>query len=118
MKTFETLSEAMNDLKTRGYGSDFNLHPEWIENVPMNLRLGPAQFHIDEVHRFEGMTNPDDSAVLYAISTPQGVKGVLVDAYGAYAESLSTEMIKRLRVDSKTEHGPTDSAAKAHNKKV
>src|SRR3954471_16532468 len=101
MKTFETLSEAMSDLKTRGYASDFNLHPEWIENVPLNMRLGPSQFHIDEVHRFEGMTNPDDSAVLYAISTPQGVKGVLVDAYGAYAESLSVEMIKRLRVDAK-----------------
>jgi len=43
---------------------------------------------------------------------------VLVDAYGVYADSLSTEMIKRLRVDSKTEHGSTDNAAKAHNKKI
>ena len=118
MKTFETLSQAMADLKERGYSSDFNLHPEWIEFVPMNLKLGPSQFHIDEVHRFEGMTDPSDSSVLYAISTPQGVKGVLVDAYGAYAESLSTEMIKRLKVDSHTEHGPTDEASTAHKKKL
>jgi hypothetical protein len=118
MKSFETLSQAMNALKERGYNSDFNLHPEWIEFVPMNLKLGPAQFHVDEVHRFEGMTNPDDSAVLYAISTPQGVKGLLVDAYGAYSESLSSEMIKRLKVDSKTDHGPTDEASTAHKDKL
>ena len=104
MTPFTTLSEAMKDLKDRGYVSDFNLHPEWIESVPLNLKLGPAQFHVDEVHRFEGMTNPDDSSVLYAISTSLGVKGLLVDAYGVYAESLSPEMINRLKIDKKTSH--------------
>jgi len=101
---FETLSEAMNSLKQRGYNSDFNLHPEWIECVPMDLKFGASQFHVDEVHRFEGMTSPDDSSVLYAISTPQGVKGLLVDAYGVYADSLSSEMINRLKIDKKTNH--------------
>jgi hypothetical protein len=104
MKSFETLSEAITDLKARGYTSDFNLHPEWIECVPLNVKLGPSQFHVDEVYRFEGMTNPDDSSVIFAISTPQGVKGILIDAYGVYSESLSREMIKRLKIDSKTSH--------------
>jgi hypothetical protein len=54
------------------------------------------------VHRFEGMTSPDDSSVLYAISSTGGLKGVLVDAYGAYTESVSTEMIKKLQVDKNT----------------
>jgi hypothetical protein len=104
MKSYETLTEAILDLKSRGYNSDFNLHPEWIECVPLNVRLGPGQFHVDEVYRFEGMTNPDDSSVIFAVSTPQGVKGVLIDAYGVYAESLSAEMVKRLKIDSKTSH--------------
>jgi hypothetical protein len=104
MKPFESLSEAMNELKSQGYTSDFNLHPEWIECIPLNIRIGPAQFHVDAVYRFEGMNNPDDSSVLYAISTGQGVKGVLVDAYGVYSSSLSSEMIKRLKIDSKTSH--------------
>jgi hypothetical protein len=50
------------------------------------------------------MTDPDDSAVLYAISSPTGAKGVIVDAYGAYSESLSRSMIEKLRIDSKTGH--------------
>ncbi|HTH56551.1 MAG TPA: hypothetical protein VL728_10945 [Cyclobacteriaceae bacterium] len=103
MKTFETLSEAITDLKNRGYLNDFNLHPEWIECPPVGLKLKPDEFHVDEVHRFEGATNPDDSAVLYAISSST-MKGVLVDAYGAYSGSLSDEMITRLRIDKNTLH--------------
>jgi hypothetical protein len=103
MKIFETLTEAITDLKSRGYSEDFNLHPEWIEYSPMNLRLKPAEFHIDEVHRFEGATNPDDSAVLYAISSDL-IKGLLVDAYGVYSGSLSNEMINRLTIDKDTKH--------------
>ena len=104
MKVFETLTEAITDLRNRGYVHDFNLHTEWIECQTLNLQLKPADFHVDEVHRFEGMNNPDDSSILFAIQSPNGVKGVLVDAYGVYAEALSSEMIKRLTIDARTSH--------------
>mgnify|MGYP005867477985 FL=1 len=55
---------------------------------------------MDEVHRFEGMTSPDDSSILFAISSTSGVKGVLVDAYGVYADAISPVMIQKLRIDS------------------
>lgn len=102
MKTFDTLSEAMFYLKNRGYVQDFNLHPDWIECPPLKLKLEPDQFHVDQVHRFEGMTNPDDSAILFAISSSNGVKGLLVDAYGPYADSLSPIMVQKLTIDSRT----------------
>lgn len=103
-KIFETLSEAVDDLRKRGYEHDFNLKSEWIECQLLNLQLKPSDFHVDEVHRFEGMNNPDDSSILFAIQSPNGVKGVLVDAYGAYTEALSSEMIKRLTIDARTSH--------------
>ena len=102
MKTFDTLSEAITELKKQGYDNDFNLHPEWIECPPLKLRLAPEEFHVDSVHRFEGMTNPDDSSVLYAIASPSGIRGLLVDAYGAYSESVSPTMIARLKIDKST----------------
>ncbi|HEY9044927.1 MAG TPA: phosphoribosylpyrophosphate synthetase [Ohtaekwangia sp.] len=102
MQSFETLSEAINYLKSKGYTNDFNLHPDWIECAPLNIKIHPQEFHVDAVHRFEGMTNPDDSTVLFAISSTSGVKGLLVDAYGAYTESLSSLMVDKLRVDRST----------------
>jgi hypothetical protein len=104
MKTYETLSEAMQALEARGYIADFNIHPEWIESPTLGIKLSPDEFHVDEVHRFEGMTDPDDSAVLYAVSSTAGMKGLLVDAYGAYSSYLSSSMVQKLNIDSKTKH--------------
>lgn len=102
MKTFETLSQAVTHLEREGYTHDFNLHPEWIECPPLNKKFSPEEFHVDQVHRFEGQTNPDDSSILFAISSSDGVKGLLIDAYGPYSDSLSPLMIKKLTIDSHT----------------
>jgi hypothetical protein len=121
MDTFETLSEAMIALKKSGYDQDFNLHSEWIESSGGLVKFKPEEFHIDEVHRFEGMTSPDDSAVLYAISTSRGMRGLLVDAYGAYADALSPIMIDKLRIDKHTdrsaEHRSAEKVKKEELKK-
>lgn len=101
---YPTLSEAMTALRGRGYTIDFNLHPEWIECPQLDIKLRPEEFHVDEVHRFEGMTSPDDSEILFALSSNRGIKGLLVDAYGAYADSISPALAMKLRIDSKTRH--------------
>ena len=72
MKTFETLSKAIQVLKKDGYEYDFNLHPDAIECVDLGKKFSPNEFHVDAVYRFEGMTDPDDSSVLYAISSTHG----------------------------------------------
>jgi hypothetical protein len=58
----------------------------------------PENFVVDEYHRFEGMSNPDDNSIVFAISSSDGVKGTLVDAYGMYSENLTEPMIKKLAV--------------------
>jgi hypothetical protein len=98
MKSYTTLSEALNDLKKRGYQEDFNLQPHCLHCSTLNVQFQPEDFNVDEFHRFEGMSNPDDNAIVFAISSKDGVKGTLVDAYGMYAENLTEAMIKRLTV--------------------
>lgn len=99
MKThYTTLSEATNDLKTRGYTNDFNLKGECVECPALQLQLTPEHFTVDEFHRFEGMSSTDDNSIVFAITSDDGVKGVLVDAYGVYASNLSDGMIKKLSI--------------------
>ena len=98
MKNYRTLSEATNDLKKRGYNEDLNLNATCIECPAQNLQLTPEDFRIDEFYRFEGMSNPSDNSIVYAISSKAGIKGVLVDAYGVYAENLNDAMINKLRI--------------------
>jgi hypothetical protein len=96
MYAYDTLSEAMNDLKKRGFTIDFNLSYDCIICHETPMTLMPAEFEIVEVYRFEGATNPSDSSVLYAIASKHGERGVLVNAYGIYSDPVSDEMVKKL----------------------
>jgi hypothetical protein len=98
MKNYRSLSEATNDLKARGYTEDFNLQPTCIACPSLKLQWQPEEFSIDEFYRFEGMSSVDDNSIVFAISSSDGVKGVLVDAYGVYAENLNDAMIKKLAI--------------------
>jgi hypothetical protein len=99
MYVYDTLTAAVADLESRGYEFDFNLTPDGIECKSLDLLLMPEEFEIDEFYRFEGMTDPADSSVVYAISSPVGnLKGVLIDAYGVYAENVSPELLAKLKV--------------------
>jgi hypothetical protein len=62
---------------------------------------------IVEHHRFEGMSDPDDSSVVYALEASNGLKGLLVDAYGAYANWKTGALLKH----TKDTHGGVDDAA-------
>lgn len=97
MKTYTTLSEAVNELTKKGYTYNFNLKQECIECTENNLQLQPEEFEIDEVHRFQEMSDVDNESILYAISSTQGhVKGLLVNAYSIYADTASTKLVEKL----------------------
>jgi hypothetical protein len=99
MKSYTTLSEAINDLKKRGYTEDFNLQPHCLKCTSRNVQVHPEHFAVDEFHRFEGASNPDDNSIVFAISSDDGLKGTLVDAYGMYSENLTEPMIRKLVVN-------------------
>ena len=97
MKSYDTLTEALEGLRKDGFTQDYNLKPDCLHCSSDNIELRPADFDIVDVYRFEGMTDPGDSTVLYAIEANNGNKGTLVDAYGAYSEAISPEMAEKLR---------------------
>lgn len=106
MKDYGTLSQAINKLKLEeGYEYDFNLLDEKIENKAEKETYHIDQFNVDKVLRFEGMSNPDDNAILYAITTENGKKGVLVDGYGISGGQISKPMLDKLNLKAKR---PTD----------
>ena len=98
MKSFDTLTEAIQDLKKRGFNRDFNLRDTYIECATTGMQLSPDEFEIAEVHRFEGETDPGDEAVLYAIESKDGIKGVLVNAYGPYSNPIPDKLIAKLSI--------------------
>ncbi|MGB3799987.1 MAG: phosphoribosylpyrophosphate synthetase [Lewinella sp.] len=96
---YDTLSFAIEDLKKKGYNKDFNQKEEYLECKQNSKTYSPSDFKITHTYRFEGMSSAGDNSVLYGIETGDGTKGLLVDAYGVYADSLSEEMIEKFRVE-------------------
>lgn len=96
MKIYATLLDALNDLRERGYVHDFNLRQDCIYCHGNNAAIKPDEFHIVETYRFEGMSDPDDNSIIYAIeSSAYGIKGVLINAYGIYSDEASSELVKK-----------------------
>ncbi|MES2266850.1 MAG: phosphoribosylpyrophosphate synthetase [Bacteroidota bacterium] len=102
MKTdYGTLSQTINGLKEEGYTLDFNIQDDLLVCPESNTQLSPNDFEIDGVFRFEGESNPDDEAVLYAISSKKDdAKGTLVNGYGISADAASDALIKKLSTHS------------------
>jgi hypothetical protein len=97
MSTYTTLSEAVNDLQLRGYTDDLQFGGHCLVCSTKNSTLDPAQFEIDEFHRFEGLNDPDDQSIVYAISSKDHlIKGILVNAYGPDASGMTQELVRKL----------------------
>lgn len=98
MTNYDTLTEAITVKQAEGYTFDFNLSNSKLDCKKLNRTFDSTEFNVDAFYRFEGDSNPDDSSILYAISTEYGIKGLLVDAYGAYSDNLNAAMIQKLKM--------------------
>ncbi len=97
MAAYTTVTEALSDLKARGYTFDFNLYFDHIKTAPDAQPFYPEAFEITEMHRFEGNTDPADEMVLYAIaSKTHQQKGVLLTGYGIYNGDIDHQMLEKL----------------------
>jgi|SRR5215831_8022351 len=101
MYTYDTVTEAVNGLKERGYTIDFAMEFDRIVCNKTPLALKPEDFEITEVYRFEGESNPDDEAIVYAIESTKGEKGILVNGFGISADTASNEIVEKLKVNLK-----------------
>ena len=97
MGKYVTLSETMAALRDEGYVEDFNLKQNCLECRDNQFKVFADDFKVDKFYRFEGDSNPDDSAILYAISSDKHhLKGLLVNGYGIYTEDITDEMLHKL----------------------
>ena len=97
MESYDTVVAAIEGLKARGYTTNFNIAFDKIMCSDTKACLNPDEFEIVEVYRFEGNSDPDDQDVVYAVESIDGkMKGVITSAYGLYADSASTEMLRKL----------------------
>jgi hypothetical protein len=81
-----TLAEVLDDLARRGFTEQFTPAGGKLRGVGSRARFGADQVVVSEYHRFEGVSDPDDMSIVYAIETASGIRGTLTDAFGVYSD--------------------------------
>jgi len=91
-----TLASCVNKLVLDGYTESFKVTEDGLFSQEKNKHYKPEEIHINNFFRFEGASDPADSAILYAIETNDGTRGTLTDAYGPYADVEVEKFIDRV----------------------
>jgi len=84
-KLYTSMTEAIQELKERGFTANFEFLDKAFRDVDSGRTFKAEDLTIVEHYRFEGVSDPDDMSVVYAIESDDGTQGIIADAFGVYA---------------------------------
>lgn len=93
---YDTLSDATEHLLKKGYTYNFQISETGKLTDNKTLEFDPDEVILKEVHRFEGISNPADSSILYAVQTRSGEKGIVIDSYGADGSEVTSDFMNKV----------------------
>ena len=96
MYHYATVTEAIHELRQKGYTLDFNLEENCL--ACKDGKFNADQFEIMEVYRYEGESDPGDEATVYGIESHDGKKGILVTSFGAGTDSKASKVLEKLKM--------------------
>ncbi len=91
MYHYATVSKALDELKQKGFTTDFNLEEDRIVN-------NPDDFEIVHIYRYEGESDPGDEATVYGIKSNDGELGVFVAGDLSLGEKSATKVLNDLTI--------------------
>ena len=93
-----TLAGTLADLADRGFTTAFAAVGDGLRATGTLRTFRAEDLTIREFHRFEGVSDPDDMAIVYAIESRDGTRGTLVDAFGVYSNPAVTRVLERVPI--------------------
>jgi hypothetical protein len=102
--TFMTdLQKVQDNLEKYGYTEQFRVEKDKLVGMTSKKKYKSKDVKAVNFYRFEGITDPDDMSILYAIETCDGSKGTLTDAYGRYSDEDTGAFMKQVEIAKKPE---------------
>ena len=107
---YMTLASAVDDLARAGFGEHFQMKAGKLLALDSGKTFNAAELVIRAYHRFEGVSDPDDMAIVYAIESHSGVRGTLVDAFGVYADPAVGVFLEGVPIRKAAQAGASPAA--------
>lgn len=102
-----TLSQVLEKLRLAGKDNELKMSDHGkMQSQKLNKIFTPEQLSIVKTYRFEGMSDPADSAVLYLLEDTDQNMYYISDAYGIYSDNEGPEFddfLKKIPVANRDE---------------
>jgi hypothetical protein len=95
------LEKCLNKLENEGYTDQFRVEHGKLCDLTVNKKYKPKEVKAVNFYRFEGISDPEDMSILYAIETCDGRKGTLVDAYGFYSDDNTGVFMNQIEISKR-----------------
>ena len=93
-----TVTEAIELLRDRGYTNDFELVDDELRICGADTVCRVDEAVVERLYRFEGPSDPGDEMIVFGLRDPStGVRGTLASAYGPSADPERTARLTGLR---------------------
>lgn len=96
------MQKCVKKLEEKGYTDQFRVEKKTLQSLTdKKKQYKPKDVKAINFYRFEGLTDPDDMSILYAIETTDGQKGTLIDAYGVYSDEETGAFMQDVDIHKK-----------------
>ena len=92
----DTLSSIIYDLQTEGFVHTFSMIQDEIGCSGPRKLYKPGEVKIVKQNNFRANPYSSSGAVIYALETNDGYKGVLINRVGIYADKAIERFLKKL----------------------
>jgi hypothetical protein len=93
-----TVTAQLEELARRGFDANFGVVGDGVQVMNGGKTFKAEELAIREYYRLEGVSDPDDVSIVYAIESRDGTRGVLVDAFGVYANPAVGTALRDVRI--------------------
>jgi hypothetical protein len=95
----QTVAGALRLFGARGFDREMSVTRGRLRASGTDRSYDPQEVRVLDHRRFEGVSDPGDTSVVYAIETADGVRGTLVDGYNVYADPAIGDFLRDVEMD-------------------
>ena len=83
-------------LDNEGFTEHFGVRGDRLVGFESGTLFAASEVVIRRVERFEGISDPDDMSIVYAIESRSGIRGTLTDAFGVYSNPVVSDFVGKV----------------------
>jgi hypothetical protein len=97
MPEARTISQVLEKLQRKGYVENFKACKNGMRVIPMNIFVDPENLIVDEIFRFEGDTDLNEEAIIFALRCPiNNLLGTYLVAFGPMMDAQDIAVVAHL----------------------